>query len=378
MKNFLVSQLKKLYSHHVKMLSKRTSKKELKKQVVYLLSFPNNDHGLIERLSQKYQVIVCYTDNMLEEAEELKKYGTINYSINSFSGLSQTVKAVSQSQVVLADNYFAFLGDIIKTNKQSFFQIWHATGAIKQFGLEDKKSRGRSLSDQERFKRVYQSFDYFVVGSKAMGEVFVRSYGVKENQMCYLGFPRTDYLLQQKKKPTITTKKVILYLPTYREKTNQQGLLDMVKLKEQLGDDYELVIKTHPHATLSGIDTTMKKNNITWLKETDSADDLLLQADILITDYSSVAFDYSLINPLGKLIFYWYDEQSYREETGIQTNIEQTLPSSICHNVQEVLMMIKDEQQNLSEFNQIWNTYNDGQATNRLLDVIAEKMDGKE
>lgn len=376
MKTYLVSQLKKAYSLHVKMLSKRTANKKIKQQVVYLLSFPNNNHGLIEALSETYQVIVCYTDNMKEEAESLKKFGTLNNNVDTFSGLTKTVKAVSESQIVLADNYFAFLGDIVKRKEQCFFQLWHATGAIKQFGLEDKKSALRPKSDQERFKRVYQSFDYFVVGSKAMGDVFIRSYEVRESQMCYLGFPRTDYLLKNKETQKVKIKKIILYLPTYREKSNQQGLLDMVKLKEHLGDDYELLVKTHPHAKLMENKGVIDESNITWLKETDSADELLLQTDILITDYSSVAFDYGLINPLGKLIFYWYDESDYRKETGIQTGVEKTLPNSICHTLEEVLAEVKNNDQDLSTFNRTWNTYNDGNATSRLLDVIAEKMDG--
>lgn len=377
MKNFLVSQLKNIYSAYVKKLSRKSHSKKMKQQVVYLLSFPNNNHGLIEELNEKYPVVVCYTKNMTSEALVLKELGIEIHLIDSFSGLRKAVQAVSTSQVVLADNYFAFLGDIEKQASQSFFQIWHATGAIKQFGLEDVKSKTRPESDQERFKRVYDSFDYFVVGSKKMGEVFIRSYGVKESNICYTGFPRTDYLLKEEKvKNCESSQTKILYLPTYRQEKNQHLIDDMVKLMKDLDDTFQLKIKTHPHEEITQEELIKTSSQIELVKSDASADTLLLEADILITDYSSVAFDYSLINPAGKLIFYWYDEARYIKETGLQPNIKESLPSQVCHSIEEVVAEIKSQQQDLSHFNKIWNTYNDGQATKRLLEKIAEKMDG--
>lgn len=377
MKQRIVSQLKKIYSAYVNKLSKKSHSTKLKQQVVYLLSFPNNNHGLIEVLSEQYQVVVCYTKNMTNEAQQLKKIGIEIHLIDSFNGLRKTVKAVSESQVVLADNYFAFLGDIEKQPKQTFFQIWHATGAIKRFGLEDVKSKSRPVCDQERFKRVYKSFDYFVVGSKAMGEVFIRSYGVNETNICYTGFPRTDYLLREDKEKQSESNQIkILYLPTYRQENNQHITDDMVKLMECLDETYHLKIKTHPHEEISCEEKINKSSQIELVKSDESADELLLESDILITDYSSVAFDYSLIKPKGKLIFYWYDETHYIKETGIQPNIKQSLPSQVCHTIEEVVAEIKSQPQDLSDFNRTWNTYNDGQATKRLLEKIAEKMDG--
>ncbi len=377
MKQRIVSQLKKVYSYNIKRLSKKNSQKALKSQVVYLLSFPNNDHNLIKKLSEHYLVTICFTKNMTHEASKLQETGLTVHNINSYTGLKETVKAVSESQIVIADNYFAFLGDIKKRHQQSFFQLWHATGAIKQFGLEDNQSKSRLKSDQERFKRVYDCFDYFVVASKAMGEVFQRSYGADPSQICYTGFPRTDYLFEVATKKNQTKEKVqLLYLPTYRNKESQQIVFDMIKLMEQLGTGYELKVKTHPHVDLSRNDSLKSFESIEILDSKVSADELLLEADILITDYSSVAFDYSLVKPNGKLIFYWYDEKEYQKEIGLQPNIKESLPSPICHSVEEVVSEVKGNEQDLTNFNDIWNTYNDGNATTRLLDKIAEKMDG--
>lgn len=375
MKIFLINQLKKSYSWVVKERSKKQKNKPLKKEIVYLLSFPNNDHGLIEELNKDYPVTVCYTENMRHESINLAGLGFKTISMKSLTGLLKTVDAVSTSKIVIADNYFAFLGDIIKKNQQTFYQLWHATGAIKQFGLEDKSVKSRSTSDKQRFKRVYDSFDYYVVGSENMADVFKRSYGATKQQMCFTGFPRTDFLVNQPKQST-SGKQTILYLPTYREGETEFSADAMVDLISQLGTEYELLIKTHPHVTLKNKESLNDYPSIKVVDNLISSDDLLLRSDIVITDYSSVAFDYALINPNGKLIFYWYDEEEYHDKTGIQPHIKNSFPSDVCHTIEEVVEQIKYQQQDLTIFNKAWNTYNDGNATNRFKEEISGKMDG--
>ena len=372
MKTVLLSQLKKGYSAYVRGLSKRATNQQMKKQVVYLLSFPNNDHGLIDALHDSFDLTVCFTKNMSEAAKEYQEKGMKVINIDTLSGLVETVKVVTASQIIIADNYFAFLGDIKKRPNKHFVQLWHATGAIKKFGLEDKQAQKRSKEDQNRFNRVYQSFDYFVVSSEAMGEVFSKSYGAKKSQMLYLGFPRTDYLLEATKIDSgLKEKTQLLYLPTYREGEKKDYFRDAVTLVESLGDEYELYLKLHPHESL---DEVKEHDRVRIVDSAKSSDELLLEADCLITDYSSVAFDYSLINPLGKLVFYWYDEASYDEITGIQSVFKETMPSPVCHRIEDVVTEIKSMDDNLDSFNQIWNTYNDGQATIRLVDWVKQEM----
>ena len=136
MKTIILSQLKKGYSAYVRGLSKRATNQQMKKQVVYLLSFPNNDHGLIDALHDSFDLTVCFTKNMSEAAKEYQEKGMKVINIDTLSGLVETVKVVTASQIIIADNYFAFLGDIKKRPTQHFVQLWHATGAIKKFGLK--------------------------------------------------------------------------------------------------------------------------------------------------------------------------------------------------------------------------------------------------
>ncbi|MGX7014875.1 CDP-glycerol glycerophosphotransferase family protein [Vagococcus silagei] len=373
MKHYLLSLAKTGYDWLVKLFSlgKTTTNPQ---KVTYLLSFPNNDHGLIRELNQKYDLTVCYTKDLTDEATGLALLGIKTQPIFGISGLKKTVKAVRTSRWCLADNYFAFLGAIKKPEGLAIIQLWHATGAIKTFGYEDASVASRSTSDKHRFNRVYASFDAVVVASPRMGQIFERSYGIHPEKLWSLGFPRTDHLVLEKETavPIVKTKKRILYLPTYRDYDLEEYPLDLAVLSERLSAEYELWIKEHPASHWPKPD--QDDGGFVHLVETaTSADDLLLAADVLITDYSSVAFDYSLIQPEGQLIFYWFDEARYRTQPGLQKGIETELSSMIAYHTEEVLAMIQNtEQTDLSEFNQIWNTYNDGNATMRLLN----KMDG--
>lgn len=375
MTHILVSYLKELYSVVVRRLSKKNKSKPVIKRVCYLMSFPNNNQGLIEAISHEKQVIVLYKKNCLEEVKQLKSFGIECINLDTVSGFIKGINCLCQSQVIIADNYFAFLGDITFKQNQTVYQLWHATGAIKQFGLEDKSAVKRSEKDKHRFRRVYESFDYVFVASEKMADVFKRSYGFSKEQILFTGFPRTDRLCQRIAKPN-SNKRRVLYLPTYRENEPvETWLLDIKKVADSLKDEGLLQVKLHPHVELEHVNQT----NVDWISSHESADEYIIQADVLITDYSSVAFDFTLANPTGQLIMYWPDEMKYRQVTGIQPNIEADFPQSVAHTTDDVIKQLTNHPmlEGNKQFNALWNTYNDGQATNRVLDEIKEVLDGE-
>ncbi|MGX4686686.1 CDP-glycerol glycerophosphotransferase family protein [Vagococcus sp. JNUCC 83] len=374
MKHIVISWLKNGYSFFVRLINKMTQTNKINKQVCYLMSFPNNNKGLIEDLAKEVSVIVLYKKVCEKEAKELAENGISIVDLDSVVGLVKSIKIMGQSKVIIADNYFAILGDIAFSHQQTVYQIWHATGAIKQFGLEDKSVTHRSKSDINRFKRVYDSFDYVFVASKKMGDVFKRSYGLSDEQIHYTGFPRTDNLLQSAHRQDKDYRR-ILYLPTYREGVPiDSWLLNLDKLSNKLQTKDVLQVKLHPHIDMSKTST----KNIEWIASNQSADDYIKQADCLITDYSSVAFDFTLANPDKTLIMYWPDEEEYRKKVGIQPKIENDFPGKVAHTTQEVISQLNDRiSRDNNRFNQLWNTYNDGQATQRVIDEIKEVLDGE-
>ncbi|MGY3765907.1 CDP-glycerol glycerophosphotransferase family protein [Vagococcus vulneris] len=372
MKRQLVSFIKRVYDKYVSFVSGHVQAAE-KPEIVYLMSFPGNDHGFIADLAVHYPITVFYTNACRSDAAALTNVRTIN--LNRLSGLTTCLKKLKQVSICICDNYFALLGNIDKSNGLKVIQVWHAGGAIKQFGLEDKTAQKRSESDKARFKRVYDSFDYIVVGSEKMAAVFERSYGVSSSNIWLTGFPRTDYLIdRQAVVKEEKSKKAIVYLPTYRDQKEATYPLDIKKMAEQLAEEYHLIVKEHPHSQWQ-IEELYQSSFVTYAPPETSADDLVNIADVLITDYSSTAFDYSLVHPDGRLIFYWYDVAMYCQTTGIQKNIEQDFPLPVCQTTDEVIaQVLTKESGSLAGFNQKWNTYNDGQASQRLIQKIKHEM----
>ncbi|WP_332526021.1 CDP-glycerol glycerophosphotransferase family protein [Vagococcus sp.] len=374
MMDLITSLLKSGYMSFLQMWSSIFVKSKTKKQVVFLMSFPNNNTYLLDELSKEFDVIVYYsktsqlTDEFISQRKEV-----IFKNLSTFSGLLKGVQDITRSQITICDNYFPLLGAVKKAEDRYIFQIWHATGAIKNFGMLDKQYDSKSEQDKRRFLSVYHSLDYYVVASPKMGEVFMNCYGAKENQMLHLGFPRTDSLFDLQLKE-IKNKKRIVYLPTYRE--NQQTLfpLEINSLENEFAKEYELLIKVHPHIE----ELVQNQDNSDFVKwqPIETTEELIATADILITDYSSVAFDYSLIHDKGKLLFYWYDEEEYQKVTGIQSGVKESLPGEICYTTESIIEAIKkDDYMDFSDFNKQWNTFNDGQSSERLIRYLKKLGD---
>src|SRR5699024_194816 len=164
---------------------------------------------------------------------------------------------LATATTILADNYFGFFAAARFREDTLCIQLWHAVGSLKQFGLMDPSNGNRSNRAHSRFKRVYQSFDYTIVGSDKMGSIFRESFGVTNDQLRRTGIPRTDLFYDEQAKdrikesmyaqfPDIRDKKVILYAPTFRRDGSHIDALDTEKLRTSLGDEYILLMKQHP------------------------------------------------------------------------------------------------------------------------------------
>lgn len=380
--NYFVQLQKEVFMGIIHVLSLfYPRKKKAHKKIAYLMSFPRNDNGLILKIVEELvdtKFVLFYEKNCTAEAQFFSKQGVEIHSLErSFDFFRVVIFKLCQSKLIICDNYYAFLGALQLDKKTKVLQLWHANGAIKCFGWEDKQTNQRTRLDQRRFSKVYHRFDDYIVGSKKMGDVFQRSYGAKETQIKYLGYPRTDPFLNQKqldltkrmiyaKHPQLKNKKIMLYAPTYRL-TEQQVPIDINKLEKAFGDKYFLVIKAHPH-TVNSLVEPLKKDFYYQALADYKMEELLPIIDCLITDYSSLPFDYSLVRPTGNIIFYWYDYIAQKNKIGIQPDFDEWNPGEVVFTMEELIATIHQiEPNDLTKFNQEWNEYNDGDSTKRMI-----------
>src|SRR5690625_219037 len=292
---------------------------------------------------------------------------------------------LATSHVVIVDNYYGFLAAASFKSSVKCVQIWHAVGAIKQFGLQDVSTIDRSPTAQKRFRDVYNRFDYVVTGSEKMGKIFQDSFGLPEERLLRTGVPRTDfffdpYLMSRAEKliresyPAIGQKKVILYAPTYRDNhlVSPDLPLELDRMYAALKDEYVLFLRLHP-AVRGKFDFDKFPDFVFDVSHFPDVNRLLSVSDILITDYSSIPFEYALLE--RPMIFYAYDLVHYGETRGFWDDYEALVPGPIVQSTDEIIKVILEDVYDLDRIKKFayeWNKYSTGISSANLVNHIYE------
>ena len=310
-----------------------------------------------------------------------------------------SVKGKKYVQAMAKAKYWIFnykIPDYIYPKKdQIFVQCWHGT-PLKRLGC-DLQHFDNALNTIEGMKKRYneetKKFSYFLSPSKFASEKFISIWNMKENkkQDCVLelGYPRNDYLYNYTENDIKTiksklgiencTKKILLYAPTYRDNQHTSGIgytykteVDFDKLKEELSGEYIILFRSH-WLVANLFDFEKYKDFIYNVSDYDDIDELYVVSDLLITDYSSVFFDYA--NLKRPILFYMYDLEEYRDNIrGFYLNIEE-LPGPILKTEEELIENIKTISEDFyndkyKKFNDKFNYLDDGQASKRVVDKI--------
>lgn len=234
-------------------------------------------------------------------------------------------------------------------NKGTFYvNTWHGV-PLKYIGLDIKTgSSFRVLNGTENFDLICTMGTYDANIAKS-------AFGVESNKIIVTGYPRNDKLFCEdieivrdrvlNKLNIDFTKKIVLYAPTYRDyNINKYGefyfesKLSIEKFKSYLGENYLLVVRAHGHIASSGIEG--------YIDATDYPDveDLLRITDILVTDYSGIMFDYSLLEK--PVICFAYDLDKYQMKRGLYVNYKEFVPFPICQTEEELYTVIRNQKYN--------------------------------
>lgn len=223
------------------------------------------------------------------------------------------------SRVIVTDDYCKYLREVELRPKQKVVQIWHACGAFKKFSLDYPSS------DRFTEKLTHYQYDTVIVSSENVKKYYAGAFGIPIDRIKALGVPRTDNLLDQinnkndkeqffRKFSELKGKKIIIFCPTFREVNNKQVKyktgINWRELNNSLQDDEVLLIKKHPimkYDLLEG----KKYSKIKNMNEV-STYTLMNVSKLMITDYSSVIFEYALYNK--PVIFYCPDFYDYERD----------------------------------------------------------------
>lgn len=232
---------------------------------------------------------------------------------NIWFALRVNYHLATSTYVFLNDNFLP-LAYLHFPRKVKLVQLWHGAGAFKRFGLITETDKMVCQLVKQGNARV----DYLPVTASFLRGIYRDAMGVAEEHIYADGIPLMDFYrseaLQKKAKervygafPQLRGKRCVLYAPTLRRTQEENDAIpmqfDAIRLIEAMGEDTMLLVRFHP---------TVQPRNIEWKHErillaTDYPDvkELLVVSDMLITDYSSVAVEYSLLN--RPILFYMYD-----------------------------------------------------------------------
>ncbi|KJR68279.1 CDP-glycerol--glycerophosphate glycerophosphotransferase [Bacillus velezensis] len=353
-----------------------------KNHLTLLVSFEENAQALIRSYkahaeSLSYEVTVLYTRHAVSLKKELEGVGSFYVNEKHPLHLLKAVLILFKSKVVITDNYFLMTSVLNRRPQTTCIQVWHANGSLKKFGLEDVTNQNRPASDISRFKKVYRSFDFVTVGSDAMADVFKKSFGIRDGQLLKTGVPLTDVYYEEHK-PELKhkwPKKIILYAPTFRDYDMQSFRLPFTEeqLTNALNGEYMLLVKLHP-AVLQHISASFESELIKNVSDM-RLHDLLKAADILITDYSSVPFEFALLNK--PIFFFTYDLEEYDQKRGLIDNYTSVIPGKACHDSEALLEEMTKKPfraEEMKRFSDKWNMYSDGNSSEALLKFAETKM----
>ena len=199
--------------------------------------------------------------------------------------------------------------------------------------------------------------------------------------------PRTDIFFDEtykekkikelyEKYPILKEKKVIMFAPTFRgngQKTAHYDFdqLDLELMYEQLSQEYVIIMKLHPFIKNIPVWDSKYQDFIVDLSHEREINDLLFISDLLITDYSSVCFEYALLN--RPMIFFAYDLEEYIASRDFYYPYESFVPGPIVKTSQELVEIIKTENYNKEKLNQFRTKFFDhldGKSTKRVVDML--------
>ncbi|GLB46932.1 teichoic acid biosynthesis protein F [Philodulcilactobacillus myokoensis] len=278
-----------------------------------------------------------------------------------------------------------------KKNGTKFIETWHGT-PLKHLVFDmDNVASATSLYKQIFYHQSRQ-WDYLVTANQFSANVFSHAFMYPKDHMLKSGYPRNDILnnpnrdrIARKIKIKLgipLDKKVILYAPTWRDDQyfsagnyKFQLKLDIAKLKRALGNDYVMVLRTHYFIT-NHLDTSSFGDFVYNESDYDDIAELYLISDLLITDYSSVFFDYSILK--RPILYYVYDYSKYAGVLrGFYLNMEKDLPGPLLKTSDEVLNAIQNIDQikdkykdRYHQFNQRFSAWDDGHATERVVHAM--------
>lgn len=270
-------------------------------------------------------------------------------------GIVDTNVALARSEVVIAESWIP--PRIRKHRDSTWVQLWHGTPIKRMlFDSHEPQIISRRKHHKTAKYRDIQNWDYLVVDSEAAAEKFEAAFLFDRDRMIFSGYPRVKYLLEHEGDiqvrdailsrlgiSDVEDRKIVLYAPTWRDYNygTQQGqadygyVIEPAELAARLGEEWLVLFHDHSYISsrINGDDDRFRDVSAFEIQE------LLLVADVLISDYSSVVFDALAID--RQVVLYASDLSKFEASRGVYTDVWADLADLAASDIDDLVVRIR-------------------------------------
>jgi len=296
-------------------------------------------------------------------------------------------KVCSSSKVIILDEFTARIHYIDLKPETTLIQLWHACGAFKTFGF----TRLGKEKGSPQVTRMHRSYDYVTVSTKNVKRCHSEGFGISDEKVVPTGIPRTDVFFDEEYKknvrdsfyekyPNFKDKKILMFAPTFRGAVKETAYypvskMDLQYIYESLEGEYAIIVKHHPFVKQVQPIPEMYQDYIIDLSKGEDINDLLFVTDLIITDYSSLVFEASLLDI--PMLFYAYDLESYIANRDFYFDFVSFVPGKIVYTQEEIVEAMKNkdfEQEKVFDFSRKFFDEFDGKSTDRVASLIYDSL----
>lgn len=297
----------------------------------------------------------------------------------------------AESKTIVLDEYTPQIHYFPLKSEITIVQLWHACGAFKTFGF----TRLDKPKGSPQMTNMHRNYDYVTVSSSFCRYCHSEGFGIATDHVVPTGIPRTDVFFDEdyKKKmqddfyqkyPAWREKKIIMFAPTFRGMTREDAFYPMdrfrvEKVMEQLGDEYAMIIKHHPFVTEKQPIPQCYKDRVIDLSDSTELNDLMFVCDLIITDYSSLIFEASLLRI--PMLFYVYDLEEYIADRDFYFDLKLMSPGKLVYSQKELIRAIREqdfESERIEEFKKLFFDHTDGKSSERVAGLIMQTVKREE
>jgi CDP-glycerol glycerophosphotransferase len=262
-------------------------------------------------------------------------------------------EALARARYIVSNDHFPEFFE--RRDDQTVVQTWHGT-PLKRLGFDVSRLRGDTRKFEQGWDQQKRNWQYVVSPNRFATPILRSAYELDDSTMLETGYPRDDVLAgANREERTLELRRhlglpegarIVLYAPTYRDDVRDrrgryrlEQKLDIDRLRGALGDDAVLLYRKH-HYIVDDVPATADG----FVRDVSSYPDgteLLLAADVLITDYSSMIVDFA--NTGRPILFFTYDIDLYRDQMrGFYVDFEAIAPGPLLTNNDELADALRD------------------------------------